>query len=221
MRYSFLDIESAPTGLPAQLTVLVDILNGYINGDLDYDVFQAHERVQEDGMDTLPNFLMANLTIDTDVFPSNGATNYRFIYESTQNDKAINFPLEAKAKQGNMIIIAKFLTTSNSVTTNAEHFNERAQLESVLDDISDDWSVSFFSSLGVATSTEGSAEIGSIRQSMTNDMVYFGIGTLKDTQTDNYNPLDAIPEGYIYKMTDVIKAEQKAVAVEAVAEATK
>lgn len=164
---------------------LIDMAVALMSGQLETNMFAPVTASAVDG----ENKLSINQLLDTDIIPTNGNVNGRLLISRDDDDVDMFVPINGKAVEGNLFVAYRAASDEHLGTASS------SDLSSYLDDIRqicDDAEALFTQGLQI---TGGKLESAG-------SMFVFAYGILKETQTDNYNPLSVINVGWTYKMFD-------------------
>ena len=190
MRY----ITATPVSPDDRRDVLLDIAVASLIGTIDSDILTSNDPAYHSGtMSGISEYMQIITTIETDVVPINGVSELKkHVLQKDSDDLYRNVYTESKAKKGNLIFIYGSSQTSDETnfTDNNEYL--QTQLISQLEGITNDWSISMighYYEKHINGDLQPSFSLG--------DYQYVGFGILKETQTDDYNPLDNLTSPYI------------------------
>jgi len=132
------------------------------------------------------NVIRTSLKLTSDIRPSNGS-NQRTVIMQDDNDRVVFIPTEGKAVRGNIFVALRDTTYSElgTDTNNA--------IETYLNDIRQICN----QTNAVLTNAVNIVTDVSTIQSTTYVIAW---GYLKETQTEDYNPLSVIDAAWVYKM---------------------
>jgi len=157
---------------------LTDIATALATGNVEIELFPFY--------DGTAMVTRCALKLTSDVRPSNGTVE-KFILAQDDTDTVKFIPTEGKAKQGFLFVAVRDMSASDiGATTNTT-------LETFLNDIRQ--IVNGANAVIVGDINETSPGIVIVQ-----NLYVVAYGYLKETQTEDYNPLDVINSAWVYKM---------------------
>lgn len=164
---------------------LIDFAVALITGSINSVLFAGYTA----GALGAENQFMPQLLLESNIIALNGNVNGRNIIGKDDDDEYINIPTNGKAVQGNLLVAyrdsgADLLGTATESVIDS-YMND---LRGALNDVE----VQLVS--GLATTND--------KMQANSETYVVGYGFLKETQSDNYNPLSIIDPAWQYKMFD-------------------
>lgn len=164
---------------------LVDVATAILTGGIRKDLCNPVTAAALSGK----NIFSPMLTLNTNIIPTNGNVSGRQLLSKDDDDVDVFVPTNGKAVKGNLFVGYREMSEVFLGTTAS------SEVSSFLNDIRqicDDAELFLASQLEIQSATlEFSDAIHAVV-----------IGFLKETQTDDYNPLSVINAGWNYKMFD-------------------
>lgn len=170
-----------PTSYAERRAFLVHVAMSVLTGEVDTDVAFAHNSTVGNGN----SYLQSPTTFDSRILASNG--NDKLLLGVSYDDIESRIPIEGKAVAGNLILICRSELDSeeNNWTSNNSNVQDMASL---MDSICSEWDINWLQ--GVQKLTGDAVGV-----TINNQQQFVAIGVLKETQTEDYNPLDLLPVG--------------------------
>jgi hypothetical protein len=189
MRY----IIQEPTSENDKKDILLDIAVSSLIGSIDTDILSANDPHFATTLSGIAEYLQLVTTIETDVIALNGVSDARKkILQKDSDDLYRTIYTESKAKKGNLIFIFESGQSPDEGDFDTINEHHQTELISSLEAITNDWSVAmvgFYNDRDVDGNSNPNFKLSNYN--------YVGFGVLKETQTEDFNPLDSITQPYI------------------------